>query len=277
MLDDVEDGPEIRPDLGFNLNHGEFFLKCMWPDMTGFGKRIDECHSSDQSKCYNAVKDRKIRINCPDKDDPDFKVKQALLLVIKSATVPGTGVDQFFRCGTLPGSNENICYPDFGKFMDITEFKVIVHALPCMWGDKNLWCRDQRDVPWDVFMPFVDAWNVKQRDLFVTFKEILLDESMVGWVPKESKLGGLPNCTCEKRKPVPLGTMLKDGAESCTGILVHTDPLMCPSAQSVKMFANKTSFAPDVDHKFEPHPAHAAETLRQACTTLKATGLLSCL
>jgi len=262
ILDDVEDGPKISSALDFNLSHGEFFLKHMWPDMTGFGRRIDKYHASVESKYFNTVKDRKIKINCPDMEDPDFKVKQAVLLVVKSTVVPGTGVDQFFRCGTLPGSNENIYYPDFGKFMDINEFKVIVHAY--MWGDKNLWYRDQRDVPWDIFMPFIDAWNEKQRGLFVHFRQVLVDESMVGRVPKESKLGGLPNYTYESRKPVPLGTMLKDASELATGILVHTDPLMTPLIQSVKMFATQPLFAPDVDHKFEPQPAHTAEMLRQA-------------
>jgi len=145
----------------------------------------------------------------------------------------------------------------------MTEFKVIMHALPFMWGDPNLWYRDRRDVPWDVFLPLINSWNEKQRMLFSAFRQIVLDESMVGWVPKTSKLGGLPNYVCEPRKPVPLGTMLKDAAESSTGIMVHADPTMTPSVQDQKAFGFRHTQSPDRSEAFESHPAHTAEVLRQ--------------
>ena len=73
----------------------------------------------------------------------------------------------------------------------------------------------------------------------------IVDESMVGWVPKLSKLGDLPNYTLEPRKPTPLGTMLKDIAEPTTGMLLYTDPCMSPSVQDKKPFAQAKSQSPE--------------------------------
>jgi len=265
ILDDAEDGPELNKGLNFDeiTSHGEFFLKHMWPDMTGLARRIDEYHANVQSPFYSTVKDRRISIHDANNQDHDWKVKQVILLIVKSCTVPGTGVEQFFKSGYLPGSNEAVLYPDYGRFFDINEFKVVVNALPFMWCDKALWYRERRDVPWDIFIPFIDGWNKKQQELFTSFRHTIMDESMIGWVPKGSKLGGLPNYVYEKRKPVPLGTMLKDSAEAATGIIIQTDPIMTPTVQGQKLFANKASHSPDKGAVFEPHAAHTAEVLRQ--------------
>jgi hypothetical protein len=57
---------------------------------------------------------------------------------------------------------------------------------------------------------------------------------MSGWRPKTSKLGGLPNYTYEPRKPVPLGTMFRNGAECMSGILVFQDVVQLSEVQSRK-------------------------------------------
>ena len=88
-----------------------------------------------------------------------------------------------------------------------------------------------------------------------------MDKSMVGWVPKGSKLGGLPNYTMGPWKPVPLGTMLKDTAEGSTKSVIHTDPVMTPSVQDRKEFATKHTFSPDTKSSFEPHSSHNVEVL----------------
>ena len=93
------------------------------------------------------------------------------------------------------------------------------------------------------------------------YKLCCVDESMIAWVPKTSKHGGLPNYTFEKRKPTPLGTMIKDMAEVLTGILLHTDPLMSPSVQDKKMFGGNKSLSPEHMGTNTLHLAHAAETL----------------
>ena len=96
---------------------------------------------------------------------------------------------------------------------------------------------------------------------------------MIAWVPKTSKLGGLLNCTFEPRKPTPLGTMIKDTAESMTGICLCTDPLMPPSVQDRKPFAMNQSQSPECTGTTARHLGHVAETLRQAhCSGLQPGG-----
>jgi hypothetical protein len=64
--------------------------------------------------------------------------------------------------------------------------------------------------------------NSQQSKLLKT-RLLMLDESMSGWRPKTSKLGGLPNYTYEPQKPVPLGRMFGNGVECISGILVFQD------------------------------------------------------
>ena len=163
-------------------------------------------------------------------------MKQGVLLLIKGCKVNGTGIEQYWRSGKLDSGLEAA---DFGKHFEVNEFKAFVAALPFMWSDKAHWYRDKRDKPWNVFLPFIEAWNNKQQSLFDEHHLCVMDETMVAWVPKTSKLGGLPNYTLEPRKPTPLGTMLKDTAEVKTGLLIYTDPLMSPSVQDCKPFSQE--------------------------------------
>jgi hypothetical protein len=87
----------------------------------------------------------------------------------------------------------------------------------------------------------------------------MLDESMYGWRPKASKLGGLPNYTYEPRKPVPLGTMFRNGVECIYGILVFQDVVQNPELQSQKDFHGEKLSLPGQP----PITAHTAEVLRQ--------------
>ncbi len=64
----------------------------------------------------------------------------------------------------------------------------------------------------------------------------MLDESMSGWRPKTSKLGGLPNITYEPRKPVLLGTQMKNGVECLSGVLAFQDVVMAPEIQKKGIF-----------------------------------------
>ena len=88
----------------------------------------------------------------------------------------------------------------------------------------------------------------------------MLDESMSAWKPKTSKLGGLPNYTYEPRKPVPLGTMIRNGVECKTGILVFQDIVQNPEKQCQKEFVGTRSHMP----RSELITASVAEVLRQA-------------
>jgi hypothetical protein len=61
---------------------------------------------------------------------------------------------------------------------------------------------------------------------------------MSGWRPKTSKRGNLPHITFEPRKPVSLGTMLRDACKCVTGIIMYVDPVMCPEQQNIKTYSD---------------------------------------
>ena len=263
IKEQFDDGAVVNPQLNLErTDNTELFLKSFLPDVTGIAQRIDDYYKDQRASYFVTVRDRKITINDPNDPDPDWKIKQWLLLSVKAATVHGVGVETFWRSGILEG---NLPAADFGQYMDVVEYKVIAHALPFMWADSNLWYRDKRDIPWDVFMPFVEEWNQKQQDLFQDYNLVVTDETMFAWVPKTSKLGGLPNYTFEPRKPKPLGTMARDTSECTTGVVIYTDPVMNPSTQDKKQFAMKPSQSPEcIGNKNICHAPHVAETLRQA-------------
>lgn len=222
---------------------------------------MDEHHKDIRADCCITVRDRKMRFHDSSSLDPDWKLKQVVLLIVKGCCVAGKGVEQHWRTGLLAKGLEAA---DFGEHMEVNEFRAALAALPFLWTDKVCWCRDPRDTPWAVFTPFIDVWNDMQADIFEEFDLVLTDEEMVGWVPKTSELGGLPNHTLEPRKPKPLGTMLKNAAECTTSICTHTDPCMPPSVQDRKKFGTDKSFSPVDDGRNAPHAVHVAETLRQA-------------
>ena len=145
--------------------------------------------------------------------------------------------------------------PDYGQFIPQAYFNAFVCGFPHLWSPKHLWFSDH--VPWDCFLPFVEAFNQKRRDLLKTVY-LLMDESMSAWRPKTTKTGGLPNITFEPRKPKPLGTMLKNGVEATTGIMVTQDIVEGADAQRVKKYNGDVSSLP----RKEPIMGHVAETLR---------------
>jgi hypothetical protein len=63
---------------------------------------------------------------------------------------------------------------------------------------------------------------------------MLVDESMSGWHLKTTKLGSLPNCTFEPRKPVPLGTIFRSGVEYVSRIFLVQDVVQNPEQQALK-------------------------------------------
>ena len=68
---------------------------------------------------------------------------------------------------------------------------------------------------------------------------------MIGWRPKTTKTGGLPNITFEPRKPKNLGTMLRDGAESVTGILLYHQIVKDPDLMHNLTYFDAVSSLPD--------------------------------
>ena len=78
-----------------------------------------------------------------------------------------------------------------------------------------------------MIIPCFNIYNEKRKKLVLTAL-LVLDESMIGWRLKTSKLGGLPNYTYEPHKPVPLGTMLRNRVECAKGCIVFQCVAMNP-------------------------------------------------
>jgi len=68
---------------------------------------------------------------------------------------------------------------------------------------------------------------------------------MIGWHPKTTKTGGLPNILFEPRKPIDLGSMLKNSAEAISGIMIVNDIVHVAEQQRWKKFVGKISSLPD--------------------------------
>ena len=89
---------------------------------------------------------------------------------------------------------------------------------------------------------------------------LVLDESMSGWRTETTAIGGLPNITFEPRKPVDLGTKIKNGCECIIGMFVYHDIVKGAAQQSLKNHCNMKSHFP----RSEPILSHVAGVLRQA-------------
>ena len=86
---------------------------------------------------------------------------------------------------------------------------------------------------------------------------------MSGYRPGTTPYGDLPNLTHEPRKPVSLGTMLRNGVEGRSGIFAHHDIVQDLQSQRSKKYLedeNTQSHMP----KGESILSHVAECLRQA-------------
>jgi hypothetical protein len=113
-------------------------------------------------------------------------------------------------------------YPNYAQYIPVDYFKAFLAGLPYIWSDRKYWEVDKDNLPFDFMSPFIKAYNKKRVDMMRVLY-LVLDESMVGWRPKTTKTGGLPHLTWEPRKPVDLGTMIRNAVECTTGIFVHHD------------------------------------------------------
>jgi len=207
--------------------------------------------------------DEKIQFNQPDDEDPDWVVKQCYLLMVAAATKPVIGVDNLWKCGTGRGRHP---HPNFGQWIPINMFKCFKAACAFMWCDKKWWHKAKRDRHWDVFSPCLESFNNNRKALFPC-QLLMLDESQSGYRPKTSKAGGFPYILYEPRKPVPLGTMFRNGVECLKGIMVCQEVMMASEHQQQK----KCWFDPDNNNvplacampNIPPISASAAEVLRQ--------------
>ena len=268
LREKLDDGPKFADEIDSapqEMPMDEFFLQHLWPSMDGFAARMDECYKDPRARHCRTASSKKTKFHDDTNEDPDWRMKQFALLLIKGATVHGRGASEFWIAGKLcEGSNLDCA--DFGQCMNVNLFRAMLNALPFMWGEKALWHKDRCDIPWAIFTLFVEAWNEKQKKLLSQHNILIMDETFVAWCPKTTKLGSLPNYSCEPRKPKGLGTVSKDICEAVIGLLTHADPVMAPSIQDKKKFSNRLSHSPDaVAHAV--HQPHVAEVLRQVWYT----------
>eukprot|EP00797_Seminavis_robusta_P009610 Sro169_g074980.1 n/a (342) ;mRNA; r:10060-11085 len=208
-------------DLGATdagCDFAKVFFDYFMTDLTGMAAKIDKFHSSIRSPMHSTVKSDRIVFHDDTgyfgNMDADWMVKQCFLLLIASCLETENGSDLWKR-GPSSGRKE---YPDFGQYMPLNYWKAFCCAIGVCFGPEEYWYLDKRDVPWDVIVPAVTGFNKKRTDMFYVVL-LMLDESMIGWRPKSTKTGGLPNLTYEPRKPVPLGTMLGMGLSASLAVL----------------------------------------------------------
>ena len=178
--------------------------------------------------------------------------------MITSVLEVHTGVDNLWKRGRSDGYKD---YPNFGQHIPLDYFKAFLHGFPYLWSDEKYWYVNKKDLPFDFIQPFIDEYcGMRNKILRVVY--LMLDESMSGWRPKTSKTGGLPHISHEPRKPVPLGTMIRNAVECVTGIFVYHDIVDSSNMQWRKKYTNP----PVQSHlpQGEEVSYHAAEVLRQA-------------
>ena len=149
-----------------------------------------------------------------------LQLKLCVTLLVAATLEVDNGVENLWKRGDTDGWKT---HANFGQFIPKNYFKAFLSGFPWLWADKEKhWYTNPKHMPWEQILPFVDEYNEKRNNLLrVLF--LVLDESMSGFRPKTTKTGGLPNITHEPRKPVSLGTMLRNGAEGKTGILAFDD------------------------------------------------------
>jgi hypothetical protein len=208
-----------------------------------------------KAEFYETFKHDKITFHDEDADDPDWEIRQAYTLLIAAASEIENGVENLWKRRKGMGRRD---YPDFGRIMSKNAFKAFNSGAHFCWTEEEHWYKDKRDLTWDVFLPTLELFNGRQRELLKCVL-LVLDESMSGWRPKSTKTGGLPKLSWEPRKPVPLGTMFRNGLECMSGILVFQDVVQAAEVMNQKEYFGEKSSMPNSMEI----PAHAAEVLRQ--------------
>ena len=151
-------------------------------------------------------------------------------------------------------------YPNYGQYIPKNYFKAFIMGFHLLWSDEKYWFVNPNELPWDIIKPFVGEYNAK-RNKILSLWRLLIDETMSEFRPKTSETGGLPNITCEKRKPKDLGTMARNGLDTITGIFAHHDIVEDLTAQRCKRYlqSDNVSHLPQGKEIY----VHVAECIRQ--------------
>ena len=258
----------LKKEIDFRMgaednNLSEVFFEHFFPSVEGHAKLMDKFNQNFKSDYHQTYLKEKMTFYDAEAEDPDWIIKQCYLLLLAGVCEADVGVDNLWKKGKSGGRR---MYADFGRYLPKNMFKVFLSCAAFMFCDEQYWYIDKRDLGWEVFEPCLNGMNEKRKELFEVVL-LMLDESMSGWKPKTSKYGGLPNITSEPRKPVDLGTQLKNGVECLSGVLAYQDIVAAPEKQRKKGYYFSDNDLEIPARSSLPNSpevqAHVAETLRQ--------------
>jgi len=118
---------------------------------------MDKYLRNEASSFYRTVLSEKIAFHDENDPDPDWKVKQCILLVIPAAIEVRNGIQNLWKRGKGYGRRP---YADFGEYVSENQFNCFCAAFP--------------------------------MHRLLTSILLTMDESMSAWRHKVSKFGGLP-------------------------------------------------------------------------------------
>jgi hypothetical protein len=77
----------------------EVFFEIIFPELKSVAARIDKYYEDPRAEYYTTVRDRHIKFNDPTAEDPDWKIKNNILLLLAAANKSATGVDGLWKSG----------------------------------------------------------------------------------------------------------------------------------------------------------------------------------
>lgn len=107
-------------------------------------------------------------------------------------------------------------HPNFAQYMSEGRFDQIKKVANYCFADLS---RRSSDAWWPI-RGGVDGFNQNRQRTVTKSRALCIDESMSGYQPRASKLGGLPHLSFIKRKPRPLGTEFKCAADGASGVML---------------------------------------------------------
>jgi hypothetical protein len=136
------------------------------------------CHRGraplDKTDFYETVQHDKIKFHDEDAEDPDWEIHQAYTLLIAAASEIENGVENMWKRGKGMGRRY---YPDVGRFISKNAFKAFKSGAHFCWTEEEHWDKDKRELNWDVFLPTLELFNGRRRELLKCVL-LILDESM---------------------------------------------------------------------------------------------------
>ena len=179
---------ERREDNCYN----SLFFEHFFPSIEGHAKKIDDWLSNPKCPLYQTAKQHKIVFHDEASElGPNWKVRVCYTLLIAAASESHNGLENLWKRGRSGCRHD---YPDYGQYMQLEHFRAFQAACPYCWCSKHHWYKPADESPWQTLTPLLDGFNEKCREM-IKCVLLMLDESMSGWHPKTSRLGGLPNIT----------------------------------------------------------------------------------